>query len=266
MRRVSYTPAALEDSRVYGAVPPATLIPLAMLIVPYTTQAARTDTSPAKGPPQRRRSTATEKTPEPAAQANKQADESAYEKLRLDGKPTIERPVPEEPAPKNRSLPSSPPRNPNVTRNRVSRVLRRKQQLPHPGSLGLPREPRRKKLRAARPEGANSGTEHSRDSSAVPFPIPKPTDIGLSLTIPRLGLTDVRRPGTPQGSPTWVGRGSCTSPGPASPPHLRATPHHPGGAGQVAGRIFGFLLFLFVLGAPNARSHLWLCVCRRGHL
>lgn len=164
-----------------------------MLIVSSTTQAAKTDPSPAEAASAKTKTTATEKAPERSTQANKEAEDSAYEKLRLDGKLTIERPVPEapvpeeptpapEPAPQPERIQEQGPESPPQESAMIVPVLPGPTPEVAPQEAPAPQAPEAQVPAPSPPEEI---------PPPAPVPLPKPADTRLSLTIPRLGLIDV---------------------------------------------------------------------------
>ncbi len=83
--RVSYAPGMLKGLRTYGLVSAIVLITFATLLISPPTRVAKTGPSPAAAIP-KKVSSPVSQLPGPPERANRDARESAYAKLGLDGK------------------------------------------------------------------------------------------------------------------------------------------------------------------------------------
>jgi LPXTG-site transpeptidase (sortase) family protein len=172
------------------------LIALVALPILPAMQIARSEPRPAET------SSMVEETPEPAAKATGESRESAYEKLALN-KLTIEREVPEEPAPAPE--PELKPQNElkpqkKEPERRVRAGATSVDVLPGPAPKATePKPPERK------PPERKAPVQRATESKATNARPPandrrKPRDTKLPLSIPRLGLEDVAVGDSPEQS------------------------------------------------------------------
>jgi LPXTG-site transpeptidase (sortase) family protein len=139
-----------------------------------------------------------EETPEPAAKATGESRESAYEKLALN-KLTIEREVPEEPAPAPE--PELKPQNElkpqkKEPERRVRAGATSVDVLPGPAPKATEPKPPERKPPERKPPERKAPVQRATESKATNARPPandrrKPRDTRLLLSIPRLGIEDV---------------------------------------------------------------------------
>lgn len=154
---------------------------MATLLLSSTTQAARTEPRPT--------SAITEKTTEPTAgktqiqpdRTSREARESAYDKLDLENKLTIERPVPETPVLAEQALEPVPEQD-QEPENRLQAVATNVPVLPGTTRETPPQEA---------PEAKAPAPDPPEAPPPAPARVPKPSDTRLLLTVPRLSIADV---------------------------------------------------------------------------
>lgn len=182
--------------RTYRLVSAIVLIAFATLLISPPTRVVKTGPSPAAAIP-KKVSSPVSQLPGPPERANRDARESAYAKLGLDGKLIIKQPTPEEPptvpesapTPQTERDPEQRPKNrarAGVTARRCFRRPRGKhrhkkftvQAAPTPEILEVPEEV----------------------SPPAPVVLTRPTDTTLRLTVPRLRLSNVTVGDSPEQS------------------------------------------------------------------
>jgi sortase A len=172
------------------------LIALVALPILPAMQDARSEPRPAET------ASVVEETPESSAKASKETRESAYEKLALN-KLTIEREVPEEPAPAPE--PERKPRKKEPER-RVRAEVTSVDVLPGPAQKAPKPKPTARKSPEQKPPERKAPIHRAPESKASKARPPaadeerKPRDKRLLLSIPRLGIEDVAVGDSPEQS------------------------------------------------------------------
>jgi sortase A len=171
------------------------LIALVTLPVLPAMQDARSEPRPAE------KASVVEETPEPTAKASKETTKSAYEKLALN-KLTIEREVPEEPAPAPE--PELKPQK-NEPERRVRAGATSVDVLPGPAPKATEPKPPERKPPERKPPERKAPVQRATESKATNARPPaddgrKPRDTRLLLSIPRLGIEDVAVGDSPEQS------------------------------------------------------------------
>jgi hypothetical protein len=192
----------LKGLKTYGLVSAIVLIALATLLISPPTRVVKTGPSPAAATP-KKVSSPVSQLPGPPERANREARESAYAKLGLDGKLIIKQPAPEIPAPEEPPTVPEPAPAPQTERD-PERKPKNRTRAGVTDAPVLPETMREAPAQEKSPVQAapTPRTPEVSEEVSPPAPVvlPRPTDTTLRLTVPRLGLSNVTVGDSPEQS------------------------------------------------------------------